>query len=101
MEVIPKKYFLRTAKKYKKKHYDLSKVNKVVSLIEKENFEQLYTKHKLGVIHGTHPPLYHVHVDRAYNDDWLLFYFGDNNKIYLSALGNHNLIEHISKIFND
>lgn len=28
MEVIPKKYFLRTAKKYKKKHYDLSKVNK-------------------------------------------------------------------------
>ena len=48
-----------------------------------------------------HPPLYHVHVDRAYNDDWLLFYFGDNNKIYLSALGNHNLIEHISKIFND
>ena len=51
MEVIPKKYFLRTAKKYKKKHYDLSKVNKVVSLIEKEDFEQLYTKHKLGVIH--------------------------------------------------
>ena len=58
MEVIPKKYFLRTAKKYKKKHYDLSKVNKVVSLIEKEDFDQLYTKHKLGVIHGTHPPLY-------------------------------------------
>ena len=66
-----------------------------------EDFDQLYTKHKLGVIHGTHPPLCHVHVDRAYNDDWLLFYFGADNKIYLSALGDHNLIEHISKIFND
>ena len=97
MEVIPKKYFLRTAKKYKKKHYDLSKVNKVVSLIEKEDFDQLYTKHKLGVIHGTHPPLYHVHVDRAYNDDWLLYYRIDKETheliLVLVALGTHNELD--------
>ncbi|MDH5101061.1 hypothetical protein OQI87_08150 [Lactobacillus kefiranofaciens] len=74
MKVIPKKYFLRIAKKYKKKHYDLTKVNKIVELIEAENFKELKEKHKLGVIHGTHPLLYHVHVDRSYNDDWLLFY---------------------------
>ena len=104
MKVIPKKYFLRTAKKYKKKHYDLTKVNKIVKLIEAENFNELKEKHKLGVIHGTHPSLYHVHVDRAYNDDWLLFYFlktDTESIVYLSALGDHNLIKHISKIFDN
>ena len=40
-----------------------------------KNFKELKEKHKLGVINGTHPPLYHVHVDRSYSDDWLLFYF--------------------------
>ncbi|GAA3633144.1 hypothetical protein GCM10022297_10070 [Lactobacillus hamsteri] len=71
MKVIPKKYFLRTAKKYKKKHYDLSKVNDVIDLIANGKIDELRQKHKLGIIKGTKPLLYHVHIDRSYNDDWL------------------------------
>lgn len=103
MKIVPKKYFLRTAKKYQRKHYDLTKVNKVVDLITNNKKTELKEKHKLGIIKGTRPPLYHVHIDRSYNDDWLLFYFVRTKKekiLYLSALGNHDLIKHIAEIFN-
>lgn len=89
------------SKKYKKKHYDLSKVNHIVQLLQDDKIEELKLKHDnfwdtSAFISRT--------CYRSYNDDWLLFYSNKSDPeaiLYLVALGDHNLIHHISEIYNN
>lgn len=69
MEIKQVPIFKRNIKKLKKKHYDLDKLKVVVKLIIDNKTEKLKRKHKLGIIKGTHPTVWHVHGDRSYNDD--------------------------------
>lgn len=89
--------FKRDVKKLKRKHYDLEKLKKVVKLIDENNVTELKRKHKLGIIKGTKPTVWHVHVDRSYNDDWLLCYRIENNRLVLLLLttGSHEILKHI------
>lgn len=91
--------FKRDVKKLRKKNYDLSKLISVIKLINESRFDELKRKHKLGSIKGTHPLVWHVHVDRQYNDDWLLFYRIDNHELVLLLLatGGHDLLKRVTK----
>lgn len=89
--------FKRNVKKLKRKHYDLERLKKVVKLIVNNNIDELKRKHKLGVIKGTQPTVWHVHVDRNYNDDWVLCYRIENDRLILLLLttGCHDVLKHI------
>lgn len=89
--------FKRNVKKLKRKHYDMERLKKVVKLIVENYVEELKRKHKLGIIKGTRPTVWHVHVDRSYNDDWVLCYRIENNRLVLLLLttGNHDVLKHI------
>lgn len=89
--------FKRNVKKLKRKHYDMERLKKVVKLIVENDVEELKRKHKLGIIKGAHPTVLHVHVDRSYNDDWVLCYRIENNRLVLLLLtiGNYDVLKHI------
>lgn len=86
-----------TFKRNVKKYYDMERLKKVVKLIVENDVEELKKKHKLGIIKGTHPTVWHVHVDRSYNEDWVLSYRIDNYRLVLLLLttGNHDVLKHI------
>ena len=89
--------FKRNVKKLKRKHYDIERLKKVVKLIVENDVDELKRKHKLGIIKGTHPTVWHVHVDRSYNDDWALCYRIENERLVLLLLttGSHEVLKHI------
>lgn len=89
--------FKRNVKKLKRKHYDIERLKKVVKLIVENNVDELKRKHKLGIIKGTHPTVWHVHVDRSYNDDWVLCYRIEHDRLVLLLLttGGHEVLTHI------
>lgn len=91
--------FKRNVKKLKNKHYDLDRLKKVVKLIVDHNIDELKVKHKLGIIAGIHPTVWHVHVDRSYNDDWVLCYRIRNDRLVLLLLttGGHEVLKRIPK----
>lgn len=89
--------FKRNVKKLKRKHYDIERLKKVVKLIVENDVDELKRKHKLGIIKGTHPTVWHVHVDRSYNGDWVLCYRIENERLVLLLLttGSHEVLKHI------
>lgn len=89
--------FKRNVKRLKRKHYDIEKLKHVVKLIVENDIDELKKKHKLGIIKGTHPTVWHVHVDRSYNDNWVLCYRFENNKLVLLLLttGGHEVLKNI------
>ena len=89
--------FKRNVKKLKRKHYDLERQKKVVKLIVENNIDELKRKHKLGIIRGTHPTVWHVRVDRSDNDDWVLCYRIENDQLVLLLLttGGYEVLKHI------
>lgn len=89
--------FKRNVKKLKRKHYDIERIKKVVKLIAENNTAELKRKHKLRKIQGTHPIIWHVHVDRNYNDEWVLCYRLENDRLVLLLLttGSHDVLKHI------
>lgn len=95
IEQVP--VFKRNVKKLKKKHYDIERLKAVVRLIAVNDLEKLRKKHKLGTIKGTHPTVWHVHVDRSYNDNWVLCYRfeSDGTILILLTTGNHDVLKHI------
>lgn len=66
--------FKRNVKKLNQKHYDL-----------------------VGIIKGTHPTVWYVHVDRSYNDNWALCYRIENDRLVLLLLktGGHEVLKHL------
>ena len=84
--------FKRNVKKLKRKHYDLERLKKVVKLIVENNIDELKRKHKLGIIRGTHPTVWHVRVD-----DWVLCYRIENDQLVLLLLttGGYEVLKHI------
>lgn len=95
IEQVP--IFKRNVKRLKRKHYDMERLKKVVKLIVKNDIGELKRKHKLGIIRGTHPTVWYVHVDRSSNDDWILCYRFENNALVLLLLttGGHDVLKHI------
>lgn len=95
IEQVP--VFKRNLKKLKRKHYDIECLKNVVKLIVDNNISELKRKHKLGAIKGTHPTVWHVHVDRNYDDNWILCYRFENNRLVLILLttGGHDVLKHI------
>lgn len=89
--------FKRNVKKLKRKHYDMERLKKVVKLIVDNDVDELKRKHKLGIIKGTHPTVWHVHVDRSYNDDWVLCYRMEDDRLVLLLLttGGHEVLKRI------
>ena len=85
--------FKRNVKKLKRKHYDIERLKKVVKLIVENNVDELKRKHKLGIIKGTHPTVWHVHVDRS----WVLCYRIEHDRLVLLLLttGGHEVLTHI------
>lgn len=59
--------FKQNVRKQKRRHYNMDKLKHVVKLIVDDDIDELKRKHKLGALRGTHPTVWHVHVDRQYD----------------------------------
>ena len=62
--------FIRSAKRYSKKNYPMDEVKKCVAAIVK-NDKKFLVKHK---DHSLSKNVRELHIDRQYNDDWLMYY---------------------------
>ncbi|OUP99116.1 hypothetical protein B5E95_08645 [Lactobacillus gallinarum] len=81
--------FIRSAKKYNRKHYPMDKVKKCVKAIV-TNDQKFLKKHK---DHPLDKGVREMHIDRQYNDDWLLCYrfneYTERIELILLDIGNH------------
>lgn len=89
--------FKRNYKRLKRKHYDMSKLKHVIELLVAGKSDELRTKHKDHKLSGKYHFLRELHVDRQYNDNWVLVYQIHDNEIDLQTLdlirtGNHNYV---------
>ena len=89
--------FKRAYKKLKRKHYDMSRLKHVIQLIVNGEINALKRKHKYHKLHGKYKGLSEVHVDRQYNDNWILIYYIHNDELDLAILdlittGNHDQV---------
>lgn len=89
--------FKRNYKKLKRKHYNMNKLKHVIGLIVAGNKQELTNKHKDHKLKGKYRGFRELHVDRQYNDDWVLVYRIKDDKIELYVLdlistGNHDHI---------
>lgn len=81
--------FIRSAKKYNRKHYPMDEVKKCVTAIV-TNDQKFLKKHK---DHPLNKGVREMHIDRQYNDDWLLYYrfneYTEQIELILLDIGNH------------
>ncbi len=89
--------FKRDYKRLKRKHYDMDKLKHVITLIIKGATDELIYKHKDHQLKGKYKSLRELHVDRSYNDNWIMVYQIRNNEIDLHILdllktGDHDHI---------
>ena len=87
--------FKRNYKLLKRKHYDMNRLKRVINLLVAGANEELIRKHKDHKLHGKYKDLRALHVDRQYDDNWVLVYQIRNNEIDLHILdlirtGNHD-----------
>lgn len=63
----------------------------------KRSVKRLKRKHKLGIVKNTYPTVWHVHVDRNYNDNWILCYRLEKNGSVLLLLitGGHKILKNV------
>lgn len=89
--------FIRSSKKFKRKNYPIEKVKECVHAIVLNKTEFL-KKHK---DHSLTNGLREMHIDRQYNDDWLLFYRFNKNtqelELELIDIGSHDQMKRIIK----
>lgn len=92
MKVITTRQYDRAEKKYKKKHYPIKKIDDCVEAIVKHDVKFLkdHKDHKIGKVRE-------LHIDRQYNDDWLLIYqvFKDKMVLLLVSTGDHDSLNRI------
>jgi mRNA interferase YafQ len=89
--------FKRAYKKLKRKHYNMEKLSHVIKLIVVGDEQTLLRKHKLHQLKGRYRGLSEVHVDRQYNDSWVLVYRIHDGQLDLAILdlittGNHDQV---------
>lgn len=89
--------FKRDYKRLKRKHYDMDKLKHVITLIVNGATDELHQKHKDHQLKGKYKALRELHVDRSYNDNWIMVYQIRNNEIDLHILdllktGDHDHI---------
>lgn len=78
--------FKRNYKKLQRKHYNMDKLKKVIELIVSGNTKELVYKHKDHQLKGKYKALRELHVDRSYNDNWILVYQIRNDQLDLHIL---------------
>ena len=87
--------YFRSYKKYNKKHYPMDDVDACVEAILKNDKEFLkkHKDHSVG-------PNREMHINRQFNDDWLLFYRIDKETqeliLVLVALGTHDELDRLN-----
>lgn len=72
--------FKRDFKRYKKKHYDMSKLKRVIQLIIDKETEILRTQYKDHLLKGQWHGYRELHIE----NDWLLIYKVDNDNLILT-----------------
>lgn len=87
--------FKRGYKRAKKKHLDVTKLERVIKLIVEGDTTTLIREYNDHQLVGSHKGLRELHIE----SDWLLVYKIDGKelKLYLLATGNHNEIFRESK----
>ena len=88
--------FNRGVKRAKKKHFDLSKLEKVIRLIVAEEEDLLIREYRDHQLKGSHKGLRELHIEK----DWLLVYKIVNQELtlYLLTTGSHDDVFRESKI---
>lgn len=87
MRVRTTSQYDRSEKKYIKKHYPIEKIADCVDAIvnQDEKFLKRHKDHSIGNVRE-------IHIDRQYNDDWLLIYRIDGKQLELLLInmGSHD-----------
>lgn len=80
--------FKRDLKRYKKKHYDITKVRTVVEYIVDNNTDVLKTKYNDHSLTGSWQGYRELHIEA----DWLLIYRINNDTVtlVLTRMGKHD-----------
>ncbi|QGV04708.1 type II toxin-antitoxin system mRNA interferase toxin, RelE/StbE family [Lactobacillus acetotolerans] len=98
MKIKPTKRFKRAYKYYYRKHYPVNKIDECVQAIYQNNigFLKRHKDHKLF------DEFRELHIDRQYNDNWLLIYSFDKESeeivLVLVDTGTHNKLSRINQI---
>lgn len=82
--------YVRNVKALKKKHYDLTKLEKAVEYLVKQDSDTLKRVYKDHQLHGNRKGYRELHVEA----DWLLVYRIENNalELILVATGSHDQV---------
>ena len=95
MEIKYTPLFIRSAKKYKCKNYPMDSIKACVKAIVTEDIAFL-EKHK---DHGLYKGVREMHIDRQFNDNWLLYYrFNQQTQVLeleIIDVGGHDKIRRI------
>lgn len=90
MKVRTTSQYDRAEKRYSKKHYPIEKIADCVDAIIKQdiNFLKKHKDYSIGEVRE-------LHIDRQYNDDWLLIYRINQGELELLIInmGNHNQLK--------
>lgn len=80
--------FERDIKKLLKKHYDLNKLEAVITMLVENDSEGLFRRHKDHALKGNWIGFRECHID----SDWLLMYRINNDvcELVLSRTGSHD-----------
>lgn len=88
--------FTRSYKRYKKKHFPMASINDCLQALI-NNDQGTLLKHKDHQLKGTE--YRELHIDRQYNDDWLLVYKIDPSQeiiiLMLVDMGSHDDLNRI------
>lgn len=87
IKIITSNLFQKNLKRYKKKHYDISKLEEAIDVLIENDVQKLrqYNDHSLK---GSYKGFRELHIQ----SDWLLVYRFENNclELYLLNLGTHD-----------
>lgn len=93
MQVNPTKRYYRAYKRYERKHYPMDYVEAILT-----NDKEFLAKHKDHPVGKNRE----MHVNRQYNDDWLLYYRIDKETheliLVLVALETHDELDRFANM---
>lgn len=88
-------HFQRSYRRYARKHYPVARIDDCVEAIVKQDSVFLARHKNHHLIHQ----FYELHIDRQYNDDWLLIYAFDKDTQELTLVlvdtGSHDDLDRI------